>query len=219
MGEWVKNLKYLNLLFLLVLWGANIYAAMNGFFNNDGAEKALITPAGYTFLIWIVIYVSLTGFVIYMFSKEGKRNVIANKIDWMFIISVLLNIMWLYIWENKNYILSFIIIFVYFIILMNIYITLEPDKKAYNIKELIFVKIPFSINFAWVGVALVVNLANVLKYYGLMGENEIMISLGLIGIVLWIAYLNFKKTKDWAYLLTIVWAFVGIFVNIITKVI
>jgi hypothetical protein len=216
-GDLLKNLKYLNLLFLIVLWGANIFAAINGFFDNDGAEQAIITPASYTFLIWILIYLLLTGFVLFQFSREGKNNIKVKKIDWLFIISVLLNVMWLYIWENKNYILSIIIIFVYFVILMNIYITLEPERKTYSKNEMIFVKLPFSINFAWVTVAMAVNIANVLKYYGILGSNEIMISIGLLGIVGFITYMNFKKTRDWAYVATIAWGFVGILVNVISS--
>ena len=135
----------------------------------------------------------------------------------MFIVSVLLNAIWLYVWENKNYILSVIILFVYFIILANIYITLEPKTRPINIKERLYVRLPFTINFAWVTLALAVNVANVANIYGVTGSLEILISLLLLGGVLWITYWNYRKTKDFAFLGTIIWGMIGIIVNLIIK--
>ena len=213
----MRKIQYLNVLFLLVLWGANIYAVMEGFFINDNSMRSPIAPASYTYIIWGLIYVLLTGFTIYQFTKDGRRSPGVRKIEWMFIVSVLLNAIWLYVWENKNYILSVIILLVYFLILANIYIMLEPKTKPINIKERLLVRLPFTINFAWVTLALAVNLSNVLNIFGVNVSLEVLINVILLGLVLWITYWNYRKTKDFAFLGTITWGMIGIVVNLIIK--
>lgn len=65
--------------------------------------------------------------------------------------------------------------------------------------------------------ALAVNVANVANIYGVTGSLEVLISLVLLGGVLWITYWNYRKTKGFAFLGTIIWGMIGIIVNLIIK--
>lgn len=62
-----------------------------------------VTPAGFAFAIWGVIYLLLIGFTIYQalpLSWVTSRNdeLIFGQIGWLFAININLNTLWLVVW-------------------------------------------------------------------------------------------------------------------------
>ncbi len=56
------------------------------------AYPTLVTPAGYVFSIWSVIYVLLGFFVIAQALPRDSARVFREKIGWLFILSCVLNV-------------------------------------------------------------------------------------------------------------------------------
>jgi tryptophan-rich sensory protein len=63
------------------------------------AYPTLITPAGYTFAIWGVIYLLLGIFVVYQALPSQKGKDFQRKIGWLFVVSSIMNIAWIFCWQ------------------------------------------------------------------------------------------------------------------------
>ncbi len=101
-----KTLQILNIVAFLSNGNINYFSntgAINGeTMSSVSAEyENLFTPAGYAFSIWGLIYLALAGFVVYQIvSARGRET--AAKIGWWFMISCLLNIVWIFAWLNHQ---------------------------------------------------------------------------------------------------------------------
>ena len=61
------------------------------------SNPTLITPAGYVFSIWGIIYVLLGVFVIFQALPSQKEKEYTKKISWLFVLSSIINIAWLFL--------------------------------------------------------------------------------------------------------------------------
>lgn len=106
----------------------------------------LLVPMGYTFsVIWTLIYAGLLYYTIKeLVRKEDKYN-----IYWLYMISNVLNILWIVTFTTRLYLLSSIVIIGLLITLLAI------DSRIYDSG---LTKIVFSIYTAWILVASTVNL-------------------------------------------------------------
>jgi benzodiazapine receptor len=187
------------------------------------ANFTLITPAGYVFAIWGIIYTLLGIFVIYQALPSQKEKAYQKKIGWLFVLSSIINIVWLFLWQYEYLIFSVPIMFMLLGTLIMIYKKLEIGKSQPEIKEKIAVQLPFSTYLGWITIASIANVATTLVSiswdgFGISPENW---ALAIIIIALLLASIVIATRKDIAYTLVIAWAFVGISVaqtnpNIIT---
>ncbi len=176
----------------------------------------LFVPAPFTFSIWGVIYLFLTGFIVYqasdLFSKSKKELPHVEKIGWLFFISCLLNSCWLIVWHFQLLPLSFLIMIGYLVTLILIYQRLDIGKEKGDWKERILVRLPFQILLGWISIATIANATAVLVSLGFTGGGVeeriwamVMISIGGL-----LALLMLFRKWDIAYSLVVVWAFYGI---------
>src|SRR5512135_608183 len=93
------------------------------------ANPTLITPAGYVFSIWGIIYILLGVFVVYQAlpSQQGKEY--QRKIGWLFVLSSLINIGWLFLWQFEYLSLSVVLMFLLLATLISIYVRLGIGKS------------------------------------------------------------------------------------------
>ncbi|MEM3357046.1 MAG: tryptophan-rich sensory protein, partial [Candidatus Bathyarchaeia archaeon] len=75
------------------------------------ANPTLITPAGYVFSIWGIIYILLGVFVIFQALPSEKGKDYQKRIGWLFILSSLLNVAWLFLWQFEQLIPSIVLMF------------------------------------------------------------------------------------------------------------
>ena len=169
-----------------------------------------ITPAGYAFSIWSLIYVGLIGFSIYqMLPKHIERY---RKIRSIYILSCAFNCGWIYFWHGNQIGICLAIIVALAITLFLINYQLQiPDSPAENW----LVKSPFGVYFGWVTAASLVNFAVYLNFIGvkmsdsastLLAVSLILIAAGL-GVYMRARYLNYL------YPLAIAWALTAIAVQ------
>lgn len=184
-----------------------------GMTNADVSAKfpTLITPAGYAFSIWGVIYLTLVVFGIHQ-VRRGKEVRFYNLIWPYFMVNAAANSFWLVAFQNEWFLASLILMFVLLGSLIGMFQIFYRLKRALSTTHRYFFHVPFGIYFGWVSVASIVNVAVALKAWDLpffAGSEEVWATLMLIaGFLLAAAVLVTRK--DYIYALTFVWAYVAI---------
>ena len=174
----------------------------------------LITPAGYTFAIWGIIYTLLGLFVIYQALPSDKGKT-AEKVGWFFILSCVANICWLFLWQFEYLTVSVALMFLLFGSLLMAYLRLGISKSPASWRERIAVHAPFGVYLGWITIASIANVAAALVSlhwdgFGLGAETwGILVTV----IALLIATLVVLTRTDVAYGLVIIWALIGISAN------
>jgi benzodiazapine receptor len=179
------------------------------------ANPTLITPAGYVFSIWGIIYVLLGVFVIFQALPSQKEKECAKEIGWLFVLSSVLNIVWLFLWQYEILSVSVILMFLLLTTLIAIYLRLNIGKKAVPLRKKLAVHVPFSVYLGWITIASIANVTVFLvseNWNGFGISSETWATLVII-VALVITLLVLATRKDIAYGLVIVWALVGIAVK------
>jgi benzodiazapine receptor len=214
-------LKYTNILayVLTVLvnslaGGTTILGGKNTAAISD-STPTLVTPAGYVFSIWGIIYILLGVFVIYQAlpSQQGKE--FRKRIGWLFVLSSAANTVWIFLWQYEYLTLSVVLMFLLLATLISIYLRLGIGKSAVTTRERLAVHLPFSVYLGWITIASIANVAVTLvsvKWDGFGIAPETWASL-IVLVALLIAILVMATRKDVAYSLVIIWALLGIAVK------
>lgn len=179
------------------------------------ANPTLITPAGYVFSIWGVIYILLGIFVIYQALPSQKGKDYQEKIGWLFVLSSLLNIAWLFLWQFEYLSLSVVLMFLLLATLIAIYLRLNIGKSIVSLREKLAVHVPFSVYLGWIIIASIANVATTLVSlnwdgFGISQETWALL---IVIIALLITLLVIATRKDLAYGLVVIWALLGIAVK------
>jgi len=179
------------------------------------SNPTLITPAGYVFSIWGIIYVLLGVFVIFQALPSQKEKEYTKKIGWLFVLSSIINIAWLFLWQYKFLSLSVILMFLLLATLILIYLRLGIGKSKVTLREKLAIHVPFSVYLGWITIASIADVSVTLvsvNWEGFGIGPEIWASLIII-VALLIGMLVVATRKDIAYGLVIVWALTGIAVK------
>lgn len=170
-----------------------------------------ITPAGYAFSIWSVIYLLLAGFVIYQANRSHEGRDSVQAIGIWFVLSCIFNMSWIILWQYLYIELSLIAMFALLFSLLVIYRRTRAVTFP-TLGETWFVRLPFSVYLGWILVATLVNVAVVFSKnewdgFGLSspGRAIIMLAIGAILAVL-ISY----PARDGVLPLVFVWAYIAI---------
>ncbi|MEI8199750.1 MAG: hypothetical protein WCG21_06795 [Eubacteriales bacterium] len=214
------GLRILNTIFFVLMVAVNIIAEWLPLNNITTAQVSakhdtLMTPPGFTFIIWGVIYLGLFLFVLYqngVFLKrgEGENPDIVHAVSIFFIISSAGNIAWVIAWHYDYIVLCFVLIFAIWGSLLLAYIRLQKEIK--NRRERFFVQVPFSIYLAWISIAMAPNLLAMLKSStGFLGLTELQWTMAAVICLALFTEYNLFMFRDIAFALTAGWAFGGIF--------
>ena len=174
---------------------------------------SLFTPAGFTFSIWGIIYLFLISFVIYQALPQNRNRKLLNNIRPFFIANCFANASWIVAWHYDMLALSILIMFIILLTLIMIYKKLYLWEKNSNLKDIIFVQIPFSLYLGWITVATVANLSAI--QIGFDYDNWLISAPEWtalkIGLAVSVGSLVIFERKDWVFILVIIWAIFGIF--------
>ena len=178
-------------------------------------NPTLITPAGYVFSIWGIIYVLLGLFVIFQALPSQKEKDYQKQIGWLFVLSSIINIAWLFLWQYKLLSASVILMFLLLATLILIYTRLSIGKSQVTIQEKLAIHIPFSVYLGWITIASIANVSVTMvsaNWDGFGINPEIWATLIVI-VALLITLLVLSTRRDVAYSLVIIWALIGIAVK------
>jgi benzodiazapine receptor len=176
------------------------------------ANPTLITPAGYVFSIWGIIYILLGIFVILQTLPSQKGRDYHEKIGWLFVLSNLFNIVWLFLWQFEYLIFSVVLMFLLLASLIAVYLRLKIGKSSVTLREKLAVHMPFSVYLGWITIASIANVSVTLvslNWDGFGVSAESWATLVII-VALVITLLVVTTRKDVAYALVIIWALAGI---------
>jgi len=207
-----------NLVAVIATIGFNILAnalPLNG--QNTGAIsdrfRVFFVPAGYVFAIWGLIYIGLIAFGTYQALPSQRANPRLRRVGYLFALSCLANIAWLFCWHYNAFTLSVIVMLVLLLLLITIYLRLEIGLVQVRAAEKWCVDVLFSVYLGWISVATIANITDLLYYLGWAGgaiSPQAWAAIMLAAAVVLSGLMLFTR-GDVAYALVILWAAFGIF--------
>ena len=193
------------------------YLAASGYIGGITARyisdkyPTYITPAGYAFAIWGLIYLGMIVFSLYQLFRSDSDSKI-DSVRGFFILSCVANIGWIFAWHNQFIGLSVIVMF---LLLGSLFVVNMAARNLNGTGDYWLLRTPFSIYFGWVSVATVLNVSIFLISTGLtvgdIGSNiigcSLLVVLAVIGVVVR------EKLDIPFYALTIAWAVTAVAVK------
>jgi len=187
---------------------------LNGLNTGEISDRFDIyfVPAGYVFSIWLLIYLGLMAYAIFQALPAQKENPRLRSIGYLFLLSCLANIIWLFLWHYEVFLFTLVAMLILLLSLIAIYLRLDVGRVRVSRGEKWFVHIPFSVYLGWISVATIANASQLLYYLGWNGWGippEIWAVIMLaVGVIL-SAAMSLTRA-DIAYSLVLIWAYVGI---------
>ena len=175
----------------------------------------LITPAGFTFAIWGVIYFLLLLFAVYQLLPKNRDQPFLSQVGLLFALSSTFNISWLFLWHYNYITYSLVLMFALLASLILIYLRLGIGKTAVSLREMAFVNLPFSVYLGWISIATIANVSVALTAAGWdgWGIEPSTWAVVIICVALLLSLAVLATRKDLAYSFVIAWALLGILSN------
>jgi hypothetical protein len=207
---------------LLAIVGGIIINTLSNFFPINGLNigqlsnqlfgSVLIIPASYAFAIWGLIYVGLLAFGIYQCRPRQRQSPELDQAGWLLVIASIAQIIWIYLFEARFFMLSIVPIVGILLPLIGMYQCLEIGTRRVSRQVQWLVHAPVSLYLGWISVATVVNVA--IGLYSLnwngLGISSTVWTVLMIGVSGTIAFLVLLQKRDPIFPLVIVWALVAI---------
>lgn len=219
-----KLLAVLQIVLFVLMIAVNATAntlPLNGL--NTGEVSALypnlFVPAGFTFSIWIVIYLLLLAYIIVstkiLFTEDEREPLFVHVklIAPFFLISCLLNATWIIAWHYLQTVLSLILMLWLIRTLTGIYQKMQQHRSIITGVPLWTLYIPFVVYLAWICVATIANTTALLvsiQWNGFGVEPWIWSCSMIVITFLLTAFFTYVK-GEFAFGLVVTWALLGIY--------
>jgi benzodiazapine receptor len=172
----------------------------------------LVTPAGFTFAIWGVIYTLLALFVVYQAFPTNRDKPFLSQVGVLFGLSSAFNVCWLFLWHYDLITYSLVLMLALLASLILIYRRLDVGRAAVSLKEMALVHLPFSVYLGWISIATIANVSVALTAVNWDGWGipDATWAVVIIAVALVLTLAMLATRKDVAFSLVVVWALVGI---------
>ncbi len=210
---WANLLAILAAFFTNVL--ANI-APINGLtigeISNNLFEDVLITPASYAFAIWGVIYLGLISLGVYQVLPQNRNNSYLQKMGYYLVISSLAQILWVFLFLSRFFVLSTVAMLAILIPLILLYLNLDIALISLSKKQKWFVNFPISVYLGWITVATIVNFALALYWINWdgFGISNLVWTMIMIMVAAILGSLIIINRRDKVYCGVFIWALIAI---------
>ena len=190
---------------------------LNGQTTGEISDRFQVyfVPAGYVFSVWGLIYLGLIAFAVYQALPAQRENPFLRRIGYLFALSCVANIAWLFLWHYEVFLLTLVAMFALLLLLIAIYLRVGIGRARVSLADKWCIHIPFSLYLGWITVATIANVTAVLYYlrwsgWGISPEvwAIIMLIVGA-GVASAVSLTRAAVT----YTLVIIWAFAGIAVK------
>jgi translocator protein len=163
----------------------------------------VVTPAGYAFAIWGVIYAGLIIFSIFQAMPMQLENF--RKIRTPYLVSCLANCVWIYLWHHELMVASVFAMLVLLASMIAVNVNLSKQDS-------LIARIPLGIYFGWICVATIANVSICFSYLGMetTKPTAILLTCILIVIATIIGIVMRFKLPNAAFAYTIAWAILAI---------
>jgi benzodiazapine receptor len=210
-------LVVLAVLSVILVNGAANALPLNGQTTGEISDRfdVYFVPAGYVFSIWGLIYLGLIAYAVYQALPAQAENPSLRSIGYLFVLSCVANIVWLFLWHYEFFPLSVVAMLALLGLLIVIYLRLDIGRSAVPAAMQWSVHVPFSIYLGWITVATIANVTALLDYWnwsgwGISPEAWTVIMLAAAVVIGGAVSLT---RGDVAYAAVLIWAFVGIAVK------
>jgi len=174
----------------------------------SGRYPTIITPAGYAFSIWSLIYLGLAVFSIYQIFGSNVQRFRRQRT--IYISSCVLNCAWIYFWHHGYIGLCLLIIAALAVVLI---LLVSSFQRTETMAAALICKTTFGLYAGWVTVASIVNLFVYLRSI----ENPVAISVGsgIFAVILATAAAVAVtwRYNNYLYPVAVAWALTAIAVN------
>jgi len=183
-----------------------------------------ITPAGWAFSIWGLIYAWQTAWIIYsltLLCRVGSQGLISPVLLIVYAVSSVINIAWLILWSREliqsSSILLFAISFLLYGSMALSYATVNIESRAISKRDFILVQVLVNNGLAlyttWTTIASLINLTMAITYVNGVAQDvasTIALVILAVEIIVWFSLENTILDKFVRYTLTIypvvIWA-------------
>lgn len=168
-----------------------------------------LTPAGYAFSIWGVIFLSLLAYAVWQLLPAQRRHPLPDAVARPLVLANGLTGLWLVVFAYELLPLS---VAVMLGILAGLAVVYGRVRHVASRGEApAWVNIPFGLYLGWISVALVVNATVALGTRWQVSEAKgIEIAIVLVGIVAGLALNVTRRFRELAYPAAVAWGLVGI---------
>ena len=193
----INTLSFIITLIINYLGGSgNLFGKSVGEISD--VFTTMITPAGYAFSIWGLIYLGLIFYLIYQWvgflKKQNETSLLPSGI-W-FTISNLSNALWIYVWTSEQILLSVVVIAILLFSLIQLVLRLRLETYDAPVKTIFFVWWPICIYTGWVILATVLTVSVGFKSTGILtnvwSETAWASLILIIGTLIYI-FLTYKR--------------------------
>lgn len=190
--------------------------------NGDVSAKypTLITPAGYAFSIWGLIFLGLLIFAVYQALPAQATNRRFRAAGPWIILNAVCNAVWSPIFNQEWIGVALLVILLMFFSLLMVVEKLEINPRldipdSASTQETWLARIPFLLYFGWLTVATILNIAVYLKAsnFPLSGLSESTWADGVLIVGLVVGTYLFNRYRSVAYILVFAWAYAAIAVK------
>lgn len=181
--------------------------------RSDNVDT-LITPAGWAFSIWSVLYAGSALFAIYQALPAQRSNQLLAQIRWPAAGAFAGNAIWaLYTQSEGLSAVSSAIILFTLVCLLLIYRRFADWPRPFSAGERWLAFVPLSALASWLTVASIVNISASLRFHGVeAGEAAPLVAAGVVlvgGVIAALALL--KGRGNLPYALVFLWGLAAIF--------
>lgn len=175
------------------------------------AHPTLVTPAGYAFSIWGLIYVGLFAFAAYGLRDPGLDPQ-RRRIFWAYLASSVLNATWIVVWHLGLVTLAAGVIVALLASVLVIYKALDKHRAGASIRQRVTLLTPISLYAAWLSVATVINLTIAIRATGLAGTTFPSATWAtlLLAVVAGLTLAVALPRRDVAWLGVVTWALIAV---------
>lgn len=222
----VKSLALLNLIFYSIAFIVSNLSQLKifgGVTNADISNKydTVFTPAGVTFAIWGVIYLSLFVFTIRSLIKAHKEDIHSEnsqdvlRIGNLFIINNIATTFWVFAFTYEYILTSTILIIIQLVSLTMIFVKLNLFDRSKTFANRAFTQFPLTIYFAWLCVANVANISVCLVYFHWegLGVNAGIWASSLVAVLILLSVFIILAKRNWFFGLVAIWSLYGIYLK------
>jgi|GEM_PF-311944 len=228
--SYVKQLAVLNFITFVFAFMISMLGQTNAIGGYDMAEisakyESGITPAGFTFSIWSIIYLALFVMTIFHLVNAFKKSedYITNRelklIGLTFAINQLAISVWVYSWLNDMPGISLALLLVQFFTLYVIDRRLQLLNPKKGKVSLFITQMPISIYFGWITIATLANFAAWLVSLGWLANmtTNLYVSYVLLMIAAAIGVVVVYFKHNIFYGLVVLWAIFGVIMRLFEK--
>ena len=212
--------RILNLISVIIMISANILfevLPLNGISTAQvsNAHDTILTPPGFTFSIWGLIYLwlllgGLFQAGLFYTKKDADNPDLIYAVKSLFPIACLIDIVWLVMWHYELILLCLIEIVLLWLALLLVYLRLLPEIRT--LKERLFLLCPISLFLSWISAASLLNLTVLIhdSSSDMLGLGMLPWSIAVLLILFAISEFFIIKYADYVFGLTALWVFAGI---------